>query len=629
MKLQWNLIIVFSTIMIVTVGLFAYITQEIVKDTYIEIDLHEMKDEVLEKELRMENLHQRASEDLVFALKNPLFAEYFELPETKAGNVFENGVLQFTDKQREIKTKLEQHVYHFQNLYQVDETCIIDTSGQEHARLVLKKIETDENLSPDEKDNPFFEPSFQKQRDQVHIQYPYLSPDTHRWVMAYTSPIVLGDETKPAIFHFEMPISIFQDLVNVDHGRMYVIDPKGFIIADSEHQYPSSNIPENFEDYFPMIDSMFPPAFADVLQAIKENEDGFTSYQQDDETHYVVYIKLPTFGWYLLIEETEELILSEHSTGIGSIQLTFGIIAALVVSLGMLGIIILSQRITKPIIVLRNATKEIENGMLEYKINIKGADELKDLSKSFEHMVKSLKKTIELEKELALTQAKLKNEKLAAIGELAASISHDIRNPLSNIKMAKELLSKRIEPNEKNKADLLSMDRGIKRISNQIENVLDFVRTKPLELEKYPIKNIVDSAITLSNVPDSVKIIRDGDNPEILCDQKAMEIVLLNLIDNSIHILDGRGEIRISITDSNQHVSLQVQDSGTGIPAEKIKHIFEPLYTTKFKGTGLGLSTVKNLVEQHHGRIEFKNNPTTFTIILPKSFDTTKQEKND
>jgi len=629
MKLQWSLILIFSTIMIATVGIFSYITQEMLIDGFIENDLHEMREKVLERELRMENLHDRASEDLVFALKNPLFVEYFELPETKAGNVFEDGVLQFTDKQREIKTKLEQYVFHFQNKFEVDETCIIDTSGQEHARLVLSKIEVDEYLSPEEASTPFFAPSFQKQRDQVHIQYPYLSPDTHRWVMAYTSPIVLGDETKPAFYHFEIPITIFQDLVNIDHGRMYVIDPDGFIIADSEHQFPSANIPEKFEDYFPLIDSMFPPAFADVVQEIKENKEGYTSYLQDDETHYIAYMRLPTFGWYLLFEESEELILSEHSTGIGSLQLTFGVIATLVISLGLIGIILLSQRITKPIIVLRNATKEIENGMLEYKINIKGADELKDLSKSFEQMVKSLKKTIELEKELALTQAKLKNEKLAAIGELAASISHDIRNPLSNIKMAKELISKRIEPNEKNKADLLSMDRAIKRISNQIENVLDFVRTKPLELEKYPIKNIVDSAITLSNVPDSVKIILDGDNPEILCDQKAMEIVLLNLIDNSIHILDGRGEIRISITDSNQHVSIQVQDSGTGILANEIKHIFEPLYTTKFKGTGLGLSTVKNLVEQHHGRIEFKNNPTTFTIILPKSFDRTKQEKND
>ncbi len=95
MKLKWNLILVFSSIMIVTVGIFSYITQEMLIDGFIENDLHEMREKILEKELRMENLHDRASEDLVFALKNPLFVEYFELPETKAGNVFEDGVLQF------------------------------------------------------------------------------------------------------------------------------------------------------------------------------------------------------------------------------------------------------------------------------------------------------------------------------------------------------------------------------------------------------------------------------------------------------------------------------------------------------------------------------------------------------
>jgi len=357
MKLQWNLILVFSAIMIVTVGIFSYITQEILLDSYIERDIHEMKEKILERELLMQNLHDRASEDLVFALKNPLFVEYFELPETKAGNLYEDGVLQFTDKQREIKDELEQHIFHFQNKFQVDETCLIDTSGQEHARLVLKKIEVDENLSSEEESNPFFEPSFQKQRDDVHIQTPYISPDTNRWVIAYISPVVLGDETKPAIFHFEMPITLFQDLVDVDHGRMYVVDPNGFIIADSYHQYPSTNIPQNFEDYFPSIDTVFPPTFAEVMHEIKGNEQGATKYLVDDELHYVAYIELPTFGWYLLLEENEELILSEYATGFGSFQFTFGIIAAAVVSVGLTGIIILSNRITKPIILLRNATK--------------------------------------------------------------------------------------------------------------------------------------------------------------------------------------------------------------------------------------------------------------------------------
>ena len=105
MKIQWNLVLVFSTIMIVTIGIFSYVTLEIVKESFIETDLLEMQKEVLERELLMQNLHDRASEDLVFALKNPLFVEYFELPETKAGNVYEDGVLQFTDRQREIKTK--------------------------------------------------------------------------------------------------------------------------------------------------------------------------------------------------------------------------------------------------------------------------------------------------------------------------------------------------------------------------------------------------------------------------------------------------------------------------------------------------------------------------------------------
>ena len=502
MKIQWNLFIVFSAIMIVTVGIFSYITLEIVHDSYIEIDLHEMKEKILERELRMENLHNRASEDLVFALKNPLFVEYFELPETKAGNVYENGVLQFTDKQREIKTKLEQHVFHFQNKFQVDETCIIDLSGQEHARLVLKRIEADENLSPEEASNSFFEPSFEKQRDQVHIQYPYLSPDTQRWVIAYTSPVVLGDETKPAIFHFEMPIGLFQDLVNVDHGRMYVVDPDGFIIADSEHQYPSANIPDNFEDYFPMIDTVFPPVFADVMQEIQENEQGYTSYQEDDETYYVTYMKLPTFGWYLLLQEDEELILSEHSTAMGSIQFTIGVLAASVISGGLVGIIILSNRITKPIVLLRNATKEIENGILDYKIDSKGADELKDLSKSFDHMVKSLKKTIQLEKELAVTQAELKNEKLAAIGALSARLAHDIRNPLSTIKIAHELLKKKSKNEDPyTKEKFKQIENAISRITHQIDNVMDFVRTKSLDLKKYSLKSIIDSSI--ANITNS------------------------------------------------------------------------------------------------------------------------------
>ncbi len=206
---------------------------------------------------QLDNLHARASEDLVFALKNPKFVEYFELSETRAGNIFENDVMQFTDNQREIKEELEQWIYHFQNKFQVDGTCIIDSTDQEHARLVLKGIEVDEYLSPDEAATPFFTPSFAKERDEAYIQYPYLSPDTNRWVFAYTSTVVLDDDEKPAFYHFEMPLTIFQDMVKKDHGRTMVIDPQGYIIADSQHDFANSENVPDFAEYFPSAYATF------------------------------------------------------------------------------------------------------------------------------------------------------------------------------------------------------------------------------------------------------------------------------------------------------------------------------------------------------------------------------------
>ncbi|NDF25046.1 MAG: hypothetical protein EB149_03550 [Thaumarchaeota archaeon] len=220
MKVRAQLVLVYSIIIAVTVFSIAYFAINMISASFTDAELEQMRNIVNERENSLQNLHARASEDLVFALQNPLFVQYFDLPETKKGNVYKDGVIQFTDKQRQIKTELEQWIHSFQNKFQVDETCLIDTSGQEHTRLVLKNTAPDTQLSPDESSTPFFAPSFKKEKNQVHIQYPYVSPDTHRWVFAYTSPIVLGDGEKPAFYHFEMPLAVFQDSVSIDSGRM-------------------------------------------------------------------------------------------------------------------------------------------------------------------------------------------------------------------------------------------------------------------------------------------------------------------------------------------------------------------------------------------------------------------------
>lgn len=621
MKIKWELIIFFSIIFTVAIGVSSYYTLSLFHESVIENELQEMRTLALEKENQIRSLHERASEDLIFAMKNPLFVEYFELPESKAGNVYdENGVMQFTEKQNQIKSELEQWIYHFQNKFDVDETCIIDMSGQEHARLVLSSIESDENLSPDEKLSPFFEASFEKNLDEVHIEFPYLSPDTNRWVFAYTSPIVLGNEEKPAIYHFEMPISIFQDIVDVNHGRMYVIDPQGFLIADSESHYSSTNISEEFSEYFPQVSKIFPDdAFAEIMQNVKTSDQGTISYTGDDgNIYHGVYSKLPTFDWILFYQEDEELMFTEHSTSLGNIQYTISMIIGITFVGTIASIFVISNTITRPLIELQKHTKNIIDGKLDKKIKIKSRNEIGDLAESFNHMTKSLKKTIELEKDLAVANQKIKNEKLTSIGLLASRLAHDIRNPLSVIKLSFDIFKNTLELNEKQQKQISRVDNSISRITHQIDNVLDFVRTQPLGITENSVFETIDSAIQMVDVTQDVKIEKYGDDVIVRCDVKLLEVVFINIIKNAIQAMDKMGTIKISLTDQDDKVMIEIENDGSHIPDDVLPKIFEPLFTTKQTGTGLGLSSCQSIIHQHNGTINAYNNPTRFVIKLPK-----------
>jgi len=224
-----------------------------------------------------------------------------------------NSIEQFTDKQNEIKSDLEQEIYLFQNKFVVDETCLIDSTGQEHVRLVLSRVAYDEDLSSEEEFAPFFEPSFEKNMGEVHHQFPYVSPDTERWVFAYTSPVVLDDGQKPAFFHFEMPVTVFQELVNVDTGRMYVVDPDGFIIADSDdssianskYSVTAKSVTDfDTIDYFPSISETSPfPDFESVLE-MTNSETEFFKYSNNGEENYVLFQQLSIFEWILVYEKS-------------------------------------------------------------------------------------------------------------------------------------------------------------------------------------------------------------------------------------------------------------------------------------------------------------------------------------
>jgi signal transduction histidine kinase len=108
----------------------------------------------------------------------------------------------------------------------------------------------------------------------------------------------------------------------------------------------------------------------------------------------------------------------------------------------------------------------------------------------------------------------------------------------------------------------------------------------------------------------------------IKCDVRKMEIVLINLILNSIQAIgENTGNITINSKETKNHYEIEIQNTGESIPDSLLEKIFEPLFTTKYQGTGLGLSTCKNVIEQHGGKILAKNNPTAFKIIFPKEVE--------
>lgn len=218
-----------------------------------------------------------------------------------------------------------------------------------------------------------------------------------------------------------------------------------------------------------------------------------------------------------------------------------------------------------------------------------------------------------------------KIEKLAVIGELSARLSHDMRNPLSNLSMCLKLMDEK-NTDEWAREKIEIMNRSITRLAHQIDNVMDFVRTKEPSLSTWNLNSILQESIDQIDVPDMIKISLPKQNLIIKCDKEQFGILFLNLIKNSTESIEGKGFIKIESKETSKEITIQIQDSGSGIPEQYLKQIFDPLVTFKSRGTGLGLASCQNIVKNHGGTISVKNNPTTFTIIHPKSGSKEKSE---
>lgn len=223
------------------------------------------------------------------------------------------------------------------------------------------------------------------------------------------------------------------------------------------------------------------------------------------------------------------------------------------------------------------------------------------------------------EKTKRLVQA----ERLSAIGELSARLAHDLRNPLTVIKGVVEITKTRNNLNNIgfSSKQIDMMERAISRMSNQIDDVLEFVKIQSLRTTKNSLLDTIGLSLAKIKKSDKIKINIPDKDVEFVYDADKIEVVLDNLLTNALQAINDSGEIIIRVNDLENDVVVEVEDSGSGVPDDIISKVFEPLFTTKIKGTGLGLASCKSIIEQHGGSITVKNKPSTFTIKLPKMLE--------
>jgi two-component system NtrC family sensor kinase len=342
------------------------------------------------------------------------------------------------------------------------------------------------------------------------------------------------------------------------------------------------------------------------------------------------------------------LSLANEDRTISELQRTTAVVALLTIAgLGVVSLAFTRRTLVRPLEGLAKGVDRVAAGDLKAPVPVFGTSEIADVARAFNDMVAALLESRQqrralldsLEKQVAdrtaaLEQAQerlVQSEKLSSLGRLAASIAHEINNPLAGILTYSKLLLRTLregQPDEATREKMLKhlalVERETGRCTAIVRNLLDFARERPLKLTEVDVNAaireglfLIKNQVALQNITLEEEL---GAVPPIEADFGQIRQAVVNILINACDAMPHGGVLRVRSLLHDRTVEIVVEDTGVGIPPEHLKKVLDPFFTTKEKGTGLGLSVVYGILARHEGKVSIDSamgRGTTVTLTLP------------
>ena len=431
-----------------------------------------------------------------------------------------------------------------------------------------------------------------------------------RYIVQFSRPLLFSDDGRPIAellidMDFDKVIELVKDISIGEKGYAFLVDQSGRTIAhpfSKPYEYDLTK----YED----------PRLREFIVDIITGESGWRTYYDDFGEKAAAFAHVPATGWSLAVS----IPIEEFKREAKAIRArVFELVLAILIVAGA-GVGFLSYRLLKPVKRLVVATEQMADGDLKQAIPVRSRDELGTLTRSFNRMVRNLRK---IQTEL------IRSEKLISLGRLSAGVAHEIRNPLNAMKGAIVYLQKRRSEDSVIQEYTQLILEEINRLNEFVADFLYFAKQSPPNRVPTDLTELLRNALNLldeefRNKGITVSFQVNSSLPPLELDPHQMEQVFLNIFVNAVHAMSNGGTLTVSAAvqkDVRKGITtlktvVEVKDDGVGISQEHLKSIFDPFFSTKETGTGLGLPISLGIVEGHGGRMQIGSKVGEGTTVL-------------